>query len=223
MLNSDTRQLLGDGTEVHLSPKALSLLLMLLEERLRAVSKAELQAALWPSTFVGEANLTTLVREIRRALGDTGQGSKYIRTVHRFGYRFVANVTAAESTAPVSNAGIRMSVTGGGRQFLLAEGVTVIGRAGDAGVRIESGGVSRHHARIVIDRGHAHVEDLGSKNGTFVGGKPVTGARVLRDGDEIRVGPVALTFSVAPTTQATETMTQTAGGIASRKSRDAGS
>ena len=178
---------------------------------------------LWPSTFVGEANLTTLVREIRRALGDTGQGSKYIRTVHRFGYRFVANVTAAESTAPVSNAGIRMSVTGGGRQFLLAEGVTVIGRAGDAGVRIESGGVSRHHARIVIDRGHAHVEDLGSKNGTFVDGKPVTDARVLRDGDEIRVGPVALTFSVAPTTQATETMTQTAGGIASRKSRDAGS
>ena len=81
----------------------------------------------------------------------------------------------------------------------------------------------RHHARIVIDRGHAHVEDLGSKNGTFVGGKPVTDARVLRDGDEIRVGPVALTFSVAPTTQATETMTQTAGGIASRKSRDAGS
>ena len=66
MLNGDTRQLLGDGTEVHLSPKALSLLLMLLEERLRAVSKAELQAALWPSTFVGEANLTTLVREIRR-------------------------------------------------------------------------------------------------------------------------------------------------------------
>ncbi len=75
----------------------------------------------------------------------------------------------------------------------------------------------------MIDRGHAHVEDLGSKNGTFVGGKPVTDARVLRDGDEIRVGPVALTFSVAPTTQATETMTQTAGGIASRKSRDAGS
>ena len=87
----------------------------------------------------------------------------------------------------------------GGRQFLLAEGVTVIGRAG---VRIESGGVSRHHARIVqFDCGHAHVEDLGSKNGTFVGGKPVTDARVLRDGDEIRVGPVALTFSVAPTTQ----------------------
>jgi len=221
VLNGDTRQLLGDGTEVHLSPKALSLLLMLLEERLRAVSKAELQAALWPSTFVGEANLTTLVREIRRALGDTGQGSKYIRTVHRFGYRFVATVTAADSTAPAS--GMRMSVSGGGRQFLLAEGVTVIGRAGDAGVRIESGGVSRHHARIVIDRGHAHVEDLGSKNGTFVDGKPVADARVLRDGDEIRVGPVALTFSVAPTTQATETMTQTAGGIPSSKSRDADS
>ena len=63
------------------------------------------------------------------------------------------------------------------------------------------------------------VRRRGELDDACSGDSAVADARVLRDGDEIRVGPVALTFSVAPTTQATETMTQTAGGIASRKSR----
>ena len=50
------------------------------------------------------------------------------------------------------------------------------------------------------------MEDLGSKNGTFVDGQPVTGTCLLTDGNEIRVGPMALTFRVAPATLATETM-----------------
>ena len=69
-LNSDTRELVADGSEVRVSPKALDLLLLLVQHRSRAVSKAELQERLWPSTFVGETNLATLVAEIRRALGD---------------------------------------------------------------------------------------------------------------------------------------------------------
>ncbi|MDQ3345984.1 MAG: FHA domain-containing protein [Chloroflexota bacterium] len=72
--------------------------------------------------------------------------------------------------------------------------------------RIDSGGVSRHHARVVVQGDEARVEDLGSKNGTFIDGALVTDPRVLNDGDEIRVGPVALTFKIAPPTQATETM-----------------
>jgi pSer/pThr/pTyr-binding forkhead associated (FHA) protein len=72
-------------------------------------------------------------------------------------------------------------------------------------IRIDSGGVSRHHARVVVQGDEARVEDLGSKNGTFIGGALVTDPRVLNDGDEIRVGPVALTFKIAAT-RATETM-----------------
>jgi pSer/pThr/pTyr-binding forkhead associated (FHA) protein len=99
-----------------------------------------------------------------------------------------------------------MYLTMGDRQFPLGEGAIVIGRADDATLRIDSGGVSRHHARIVVNGDEARVEDLGSKNGTFVDGKPLTSARLLREGDEIRVGPVALTFRVSTPTRATETM-----------------
>lgn len=205
-LNSDTRQLLADGSERHLSPKAFDLLLILLEQRSRALSKSELTEQLWPSTFVGETNLPTLVAEIRRALGDSAQGSAFVRTVHRFGYRFVADVVSAPP--PDGAAGmepVMYLATPDGRHPL-SPGTLVIGRARDAAIRIDVGGVSRHHARIVVTGGEARVEDLGSKNGTFVDGKPVTGSHLLANGSEVRVGPVAFTFVMASPTMPTETM-----------------
>lgn len=155
---------------------------------------------------MGETNLPTLVAEIRRALDDSPRDSAYVRTMHRFGYRFAAAVVDATATAGVSSKAIAMYLTSGDRRYLLAEGASVIGRAHDTAIRIDSGGVSRHHARIVVLGEEARVEDLGSKNGTFIGGALVTDPRVLNDGDEIRVGPIALTFKIAPPTQATETM-----------------
>lgn len=92
------------------------------------------------------------------------------------------------------------------RHFPLQEGAFVIGRARDAAIRIDAGGVSRHHAKVVVAGDEARVEDLGSKNGTFVDGAAVTSTRLLRDGGEIRVGPVALTFRFALPTRVTETM-----------------
>jgi DNA-binding winged helix-turn-helix (wHTH) protein len=204
--NSDTRQLQADGHDVHVSPKAFELLLLLIEHRARAVSKAELHEQLWPSTFVGETNLPALVAELRRALGDTAHDSAYVRTVHRFGYRFVAGVGEVPSARVGSDRAVRMYLTSGDRQYPLVDGAMTIGRAGDAAIQIDSGGVSRHHARIVVSGDEARVEDLGSKNGTFVDGKRVTGVFLLIDGNEIRVGPVVLTFRVAPPAQATETM-----------------
>ena len=205
-VNAETRQLLADGREIHLSPKAFELLLLLIEQRSRALSKAELQEQLWPSTFVGETNLATLVAEIRRALDDSPRDSMYVRTMHRFGYRFVAAVAEAAAPQVVSNKAISMYLTSAGRRYPLPEGANVIGRAHDAVIRIDSGGVSRRHARIVVHGDEARVEDLGSKNGTFVAGELVIDTRILKDGDEIRVGSIALTFKVAPPTQATETM-----------------
>ena len=66
---------------------------MLLANRSRAVSKAELQQHLWPSTFVEETNLAGLVAEIRRALRDSASSPMFVRTVYGFGYRFVGDVT----------------------------------------------------------------------------------------------------------------------------------
>jgi DNA-binding winged helix-turn-helix (wHTH) protein len=205
-VSSDARQLLAEGSEVHLSPKAFELLLKLIEHRSRVLSKAELQECLWPSTFVGETNLATLVAEIRRALNDSAHDSKFVRTVHRFGYRFVGSVVEEPGTPIGANAGVRMYLTAADRQFPLAEGAIVIGRAPQAAVRIDAGGVSRSHARIVVSGGEARVEDLGSKNGTFVDGERVTGTCLLADGKEIRVGPVTLTFRIAPAIQPTDTV-----------------
>lgn len=204
-LNSDTRQLLGGGSERHLSPKAFDLLLILLEQRSRALSKSELTEQLWPSTFVGETNLPTLVAEIRRALDDSAQGSAFVRTVHRFGYRFVAEVVSAPLDGAAGTEPVMYLATPDGRHPL-SPGTLIIGRARDAAIRIDVGGVSRHHARIVVTGAEARVEDLGSKNGTFVDGKPVAGSQLLANGNEVRVGPVAFTFVVASPTMPTETM-----------------
>lgn len=205
-VDSDTRQLFEGGREVHLSPKAFELLALLIRNRSRALSKVELQEALWPSTFVGETNLATLVAEIRRALGESAHEAACVRTVHRFGYRFVAAVAETGAAPEAATNGARMYLSTGDRQFPLRDGTVIIGRAGDAGIRIDAGGVSRHHARITVRDGAAAVEDLASKNGTCVDGLPIDGIRVLTDGNEIRVGPVTLTFRIAATTSATETM-----------------
>src|SRR5438128_1184395 len=91
-LDSDTRQLFCDEVDVHLSPKAFELLRALLEARPRVLSKPELHERLWPETFVSEANLSILVAEIRRVLGETPHQVRFVRTVHRFGYAFCGNV-----------------------------------------------------------------------------------------------------------------------------------
>jgi len=205
LLDSDTRQLFADRTELHLSPKAFELLLLLIQGRGRALTKNELQDRLWPSTFVGETNLATLVAEIRRALEDSPHDARYVRTVHRFGYRFVADVREGGASSPVEPGGVRMVLTFGDRRFPLSNGTFVIGRAADAAIQIDSSGVSRLHAKVTVRGREARVEDLGSKNGTFVAGRAVTSPHALEHGDEIRVGPVALVFTVV-SPDPTETM-----------------
>ena len=206
-LDSGTRELAGDGAEIRLSPKAFELLWLLIQHRTRALSKGELQERLWPSTFVGETNLATLIAEIRRALDDSAQEPEYIRTVHRFGYRFVSTVDEGETAGDDSRRDARMYLATPDRQVPLTEGAIEIGRSSEVGIRIDAAGVSRRHARLVINGDQARVEDLGSKNGTFVDGKPVEGTRLLKDGDEIRIGPVSLTFRIVTPTKPTETMT----------------
>jgi pSer/pThr/pTyr-binding forkhead associated (FHA) protein len=83
---------------------------------------------------------------------------------------------------------------GSDQEFLLGEGLHVLGREEGAAVRADSGGVSRQHARLAITQTAATLEDLGSKNGTFVGDDRLSTPRVLRDGDVIRLGQ-AVRFS----------------------------
>ena len=184
---------------VHLSPKAFELLGLLVARRPRAVSKDELFGLLWPNTFVTEASLAGLVAEIRRELRDDAREPRFLRTVHGFGYAF-----SADGVAESRDEGAVCRLIWGVREVALGAGENVLGRDASAAVFIDDATVSRHHARIVVDRSGARLEDLGSKNGTWVGGWRIGGPHPLVDRDEIRIGSVPMTFRCFGEEPATE-------------------
>ena len=185
------------GKERRLEPKAFELLALLLRRRPEAVSKGEIQEELWPDTFVSESSLTGLVTQIRQALDDDPRKARFLRTVHGFGYAFCGTVVeegaaaAAESGSSAAGARARRpsaQVLWDETAFVLAEGENVLGRDEAAGVIIDWPGVSRQHARIVVASDKATLEDLGSKNGTYLREQKVTTATPLADGDLFRLG-----------------------------------
>ena len=205
VLDSDARELLGGGRPVKLSPKAFELLLALVEARPKALSKSDLQDRLWPDTFVVEANLSNLVGELRAALGDDPRAARFVRTVHGFGYAFRDIAGGKPPRGRGAGAGFRL-VWKGGREDL-GDGEHVLGRDPDLALCLGSPSVSRRHAQLRITGGAAVLEDLGSKNGTFLNDQKVTSPMSLSDGDQIRVGVVRLTFR----TLGSPASTQTAG------------
>jgi DNA-binding winged helix-turn-helix (wHTH) protein len=205
-LDHDIRQLFLGTTEVHLSPKAFELLTVLLANRTRALSKAELQERLWPSTFVEETNLAGLVAEIRRALRDSASSPAFVRTVYGFGYRFVGDVTIEAATTRGEPRRVKPCLLLDMREIALMEGANVIGREPGIAIQIDSPGISRHHARILVTDGDATIEDLGSKNGTQVNSIRITQPARLSDGDQIGLGTIKLTFRVESGTTPTETV-----------------
>jgi DNA-binding winged helix-turn-helix (wHTH) protein len=182
-LDGAARRLLHEGTELHLEPKAFELLALLVERRPEAVSKAEIRDRLWPDTFVSESSLSGLVAQLRKALGDDRRRARVLRTVHGFGYAFVAG--AVEDPPPGGRAAARL--LWGDVVLPLRDGENILGRGELATVRVEALGVSRRHARVVVAAGRATIEDLGSKNGTYVEERRISGATELRDGDAIRL------------------------------------
>jgi DNA-binding winged helix-turn-helix (wHTH) protein len=198
VLDLERRQLARAGEEVHLTPKALELLGLLVAARPRAIAKKEIHDRLWPGAFVSKSNLTTLVAELRTALGDTARRPRYVKTVQRVGYAFCGPAAElGEERDRPRRPGPRFTLEwAGGQVVLLHEGENLIGREEGAAAWIESAGVSRRHARIVIADGTATLEDLGSRNGTVLRGQKVTSPTVLLADEEINVGPVPLRFRV---------------------------
>jgi DNA-binding winged helix-turn-helix (wHTH) protein len=191
-LDPDLRELRSAGGPIHLSPKAFQMLALLVEKRSRAVSKEDLYAHLWPDTYVEEANLKNLVVEVRAALGDDPRAPRFIKTLYGFGYAFIAGATEggrAPAIAPDSWCLKHLS-----RIFRLAEGENVVGRDPTCSAVIDELDVSRFHARITIAGLTTTIEDLGSKNGTFVDGVRITTRTPLASGTEIRLGETPLTF-----------------------------
>ena len=188
------RELRRDGERVALSPKAFRLLELLIAARPNPVTREDLYAALWPDVVVEPGNLHGLVAELRAATDAAA-----IRTVHRVGYAFAAS--------GVREDGARFSILLGRDEIPLRNGENVIGRDPLDAIVIRVPEVSRHHARLVVSGDRVTIEDLGSKNGTFVGTKRVESPAEVRPGDEILVGTIRMTLVAA----GVNTTTRTAG------------
>ena len=203
VLDIEQRRLTRQGIDVHLTPMAFNLLVLLVAEAPRVVPKQQLHERLWPDTFVSEATLLGLVKELRRALDDR-ETRTAIRTVNRVGYAFGANVDGPAPTARRRSPASHWLLLNG-RHMPLTAGTNLIGRDPDAEVWLDSANVSRRHARIVIDEQGVRLEDLGSKNGTLVGEQALAGPTPLSDGDRFTIGGLTLTYRRSLTGATTDT------------------
>jgi len=207
-IDADARTCSTSEGPRHLTRKAFDLLLLLLECRPNAVSKEQIYARLWPDTFVAESNLQTLIHEIRQAIDDRESERSWIRTIHGIGYSLAGSVVASD-TPVAANPVARPAawLLGDSTRVVLHTGENILGRGVDEVedvIDIDSPTISRRHARITIGE-RVTLEDLGSKNGTWLTGERLTGPHVLNDGDVVRLGSLTFKFRVALQTKSTET------------------
>src|ERR1043165_5471858 len=90
VLDARSRILLKDGVTVRLTPKAFDTLLVLIQHGAQVVDKEQLLKEVWPDTFVEEGSLSRNIHELRKALGDDSSEPRYIETIPKRGYRFLA-------------------------------------------------------------------------------------------------------------------------------------
>jgi DNA-binding winged helix-turn-helix (wHTH) protein len=194
------RLLTQAGEPIHLTSKAVDLLALLTSRSPDAVAKKQIHEHLWPDTFVSDVSVTTLVFELRTALGESARQPRFIRTVHGFGYAFQGSAApraAGETESP-------FMVIYDGREIGLVRGENFLGRSRDCRVRLDSTRVSRRHARITVDGEAALLEDCGSRNGTWVRGERANGRVRLKDGDDIGIAGLRMLFRILSPGHGTE-------------------
>ena len=104
-LDIGRRELRRGAQQIAVEPQVFDLLVYMIQNRERVVTKDDLLDAVWSGRFVSESNLTTRINAARKAVGDSGQEQRLIRTIARKGFRFVGVVsTTAENArdAPTS-------------------------------------------------------------------------------------------------------------------------
>ena len=216
VLDVDQRRLLREGRDVRLTLKAFELLHVLVARSPRALSKDEIIGHIWSDTFVNEGSLATLVAELRLSLNDQARQPRFIRTVYGYGYAFHGTLLSGPDpgVAPSS-----WRLIHGSREIHLASGESILGRSGPGVVPIDIPGVSRRHARMTIQGDRVTLQDLGSKNGTWVGEMTALAPIRLQDGDSIRLGPVVVLVRSGGRETETETDAPAALGAPARLAR----
>lgn len=130
-LDTRARLLFRNGQRVVLTPKAVDLLIALVEAQGQTVDKQELLRRVWPDTVVEEGSLSSHIFQLRRALGEGADGQRFIETIPKRGYRFVSPCAQLGSSAPTALAGRSMLVvlpfenlSGGRKHDYFSEGLT---------------------------------------------------------------------------------------------------
>ena len=207
-LDPRTGELRKRGVRVRLQEQPFQILALLLERAGDLVTREELRQRLWSDeVFVDfEQGLNNAVAKVRTVLGDSADSPHFVETLERRGYRFIASVEWADTgpatpssrqESPVQATSTFVRVTIGDKTMAIAEGTHVIGRDPAASIWIDSALVSRQHARLVVRNGHVTIEDLGSRNGTFVNGARLNAAAALAHGDEVCLGTISLSVHIA--------------------------
>jgi DNA-binding winged helix-turn-helix (wHTH) protein len=197
-------ELRADDRTVRLRPKVMDLLTALADRPGEVWTKPELLDAVWPDVVVTEASLSVAVAELRDALGDQPSHPTFIETIPRRGYRLIAAVLGGPRPLPESPS-TTYSLVGRSLTIALDHGRIVIGRDPECDVRLDSHHASRFHAAVEVVGDRVLVEDLGSKNGTFVGDRRIEAATEIRPGDRVRFGRHAATLQLASDDSATWT------------------
>jgi DNA-binding winged helix-turn-helix (wHTH) protein len=201
-VDAGARQVLKDGRAIHVTRKELDLLLLLLAERPNVVTKEQIYARLWPNVFVSEASLQALVSDLREILHSGDDRDEFIRTVHGIGYAFCGAVRDSGALPPMEQAVIRGWLVGATGRVSLHTGENIVGRSDHAD--LDTTTISRRHVRIQIEAESVSIEDLGSKNGTWLNDHPVTARTEISDGDTVRLGTSVFTFRRARMSSSTQ-------------------
>jgi DNA-binding winged helix-turn-helix (wHTH) protein len=185
------------GSTIQLEHRVMEVLVCLADHAGDLVTRRDLVDKVWDEGFISDNTITHAVTELRKAFGDDPRMPKVIETIHRRGYRLIAPVIFDRAT-PLAPAGRPSSFLAILRdvEIQLAEGENVIGRAPQAAITVPSIKASREHARIIVDRGLAFLEDLDSKNGTFLNGLRIHHKEQLSSGDLIGIGSVTETIRI---------------------------
>jgi DNA-binding winged helix-turn-helix (wHTH) protein len=207
VLDRGTHQLLRDGRLRRLAPKAFELLELLLRHRPNVVARERIRDGLWPGTHVTDSTLATVVAEVRSALDEDPKQARFVRTVHGVGYAFCGEAVESGPAQPSAGRTMTYRLVLEDREVALRAGENLLGRVEDGVVWIEAPTVSRRHARILVEHDRATIEDLGSKNGTFVRGMRISSPTQLAAGDVIRLGRVTMKLRALRVEQSTATGT----------------
>jgi DNA-binding winged helix-turn-helix (wHTH) protein len=224
-LDLDAYALRDRGEVVKLERIPMDVLTLLVERAGTLVGRSEIQKQLWgPDVFIEhDAAINTAVRKIRHALGDDADTPQFIETVVGKGYKFIGHVEKAAgvgSVVPIA-ADDRSTthdrpqfpryVVQVGKHEISVAGETLLGRDPASDVYVDDPSVSRRHARISITADGAMVEDLRSRNGTFLNGRRIARPELMSDNSAIGLGGITVLFKIICAPATTQSMSARSG------------